>query len=195
MNCGVRLMATYSSTVIELIRSWMESGDNGVLPILADALQEEDFGEHYLLKKMRNKKLTEWEIYRLEDMALMPELHGYDWWYCFKDGGIPDSEGEMDKSPFDRKDVARVDYYIEGENDEASWIMVGKLKDERYFQIVGSCCYTGWEAQGGANSEVWPTLDLALASIHLQDLHRLGGKYKEDPLINGIISYKEREGL
>lgn len=46
---------------------------------------------------------------------------------------------------FTREDVEKIFHSDEGENDEASWIMVGKLKDGRYFFLEAGCDYTGWD--------------------------------------------------
>lgn len=47
-------------------------------------------------------------------------------------------------SVFGLNDVAELLGSVDGENDEDNWIVVGKLKDGRFFSITAGCDYTGW---------------------------------------------------
>lgn len=64
---------------------------------------------------------------------MLEELESYDWECAFNEGGL------------DREDVASIIAMEEGENDGANWIMIGKLKDGRYFWLSAGCDYTGWD--------------------------------------------------
>ena len=61
-------------------------------------------------------------------------LEGYDWReaFAYADG-------------FTIKDVAHIEDADEGENDGASWIMYGTLKDDRWFYLTAGWDYTGWD--------------------------------------------------
>lgn len=75
-------------------------------------------------------------------------LANYDWPQAF--GYAKD---------FTIEDVAEIIDYRDGENDEANWIMYGKLKDGRYFTLSAGCDYTGWDCQAGGTSETADTLE------------------------------------
>lgn len=53
------------------------------------------------------------------------------------------SEG-VSKDPFTIQDVEEVIASVDGANDESNWVMVGQLKDGRFFKIAAGCDYTGW---------------------------------------------------
>lgn len=87
---------------------------------------------------------------KIEELS---SLSGYgDWFEVFKysDGGksapeaTPGIEG-VSLDPFGAGDVAEVLGSVEGENDESDWIMVGRLKDGRFFKVKAGCDYTGWD--------------------------------------------------
>lgn len=51
---------------------------------------------------------------------------------------------DVDTSPFARADVAEIIGMSDGEKDERSWVIAGRLEDGRWFSIRASCDYTGW---------------------------------------------------
>lgn len=68
-----------------------------------------------------------------------------NWEEVFKDSyATPVIFSDVSGTAFDRSGVDKVIASVEGENDEEAWLMVGKLKDGRYFRINASCDYTGW---------------------------------------------------
>lgn len=98
---------------------------------------------------------------------MLPELDSYDWAEVFGEGGggnctpikpnrAPhDTKTSLDT--FSREDVKKIVFQIEGENDEASWIVVGQLKDKRWFVARGHCDYTGWDCQASNSGDVAST--------------------------------------
>jgi hypothetical protein len=83
----------------------------------------------------------------------------YDWREAFTYAGTIRTATNCDKAPFGMDDVAEVVKAENGENDGPSWIMVGKLKDGRYFFLDAGCDYTGWDCQAGGDAQVADTLD------------------------------------
>ena len=98
---------------------------------------------------------------------MLPQLEEYDWseafGYCNPPGVVlPERNNDNPVSlrkNYSREDVETILYSSEGENDGLSWIMVGKLKDGRYFYLNAGCDYTGWDCQAGGFSEVAMNLD------------------------------------
>lgn len=90
-------------------------------------------------------------------MKIQEMLEDYDWKEVFGfaggknacNSGVPERAlpNDLDTSvdPFDMKDVEEICYSDPGERDGHDWIIVGKLKDKRYFAIVAGCDYTGWD--------------------------------------------------
>lgn len=96
---------------------------------------------------------------------MLDALKNYDWEEVFKaeyatpewvNGSAHKGTGEA----FTRDDVAEIIASEEGENDGASWIMLGRLNDGRYFFIEASCDYTGWGCQEGGRSFCAETREL-----------------------------------
>jgi hypothetical protein len=94
---------------------------------------------------------------------MLKELDDYDWAEVFGEGGggnctpitpqLVPGDQRTRKDTFSREDVAKIHGQVEGERDEASWIIYGQLKDRRWFFAEGSCDYTGWDCRasnGGA---------------------------------------------
>jgi hypothetical protein len=110
----------------------------------------------------RNRRLQKWwdGTVQEENSIDIGELQGYDWDEVFAIAGediganYPDIRGALptgdyDLSHFTRNDIDELYGYQDGENDERSWLVYGKLKDGRYFCIEASCDYTGWDCQSG----------------------------------------------
>lgn len=100
----------------------------------------------------------------------MEELkESYDWQEAFK------------FADFSIDDVAEVLHQDEGYNDGDPWIMVGRLKDGRFFFLSAWCDYTGWDCQAGGSSETADTEE-DLYKYHLgeEERRRFGLKLLSD---------------
>jgi len=91
---------------------------------------------------------------------MLDELGTYDWEQAF---GYTGRQGEwwgdiqvrsalpslsLNLSSFTREDVAEIAGMSEGEKDYTSWLVYGRLKDDRWFFLSAGCGFTGWEAGG-----------------------------------------------
>lgn len=77
-----------------------------------------------------------------------PDAWDYDWEEAFKYA-----------TGFGIDDVAEVGGHRDGENDGASWLMWGRLKDGRYFYLSAGCDYTGWDCQAGGSGTAEATFE------------------------------------
>ena len=74
-----------------------------------------------------------------------------DWGEAFGEGNppalvMPENESEsVAVDPFTRGDVVEIYGISEGENDEDSWVLAGRLLDGRHFYLTAWCDYTGWD--------------------------------------------------
>lgn len=85
----------------------------------------------------------------------------YDWKEAFASEGADTSNGKMFRKavpnsevslePFTIDNVVEVIKMVEGENDGESWLMLGKLNDNRWFLLDAWCDYTGWGCQSGGS--------------------------------------------
>jgi hypothetical protein len=62
-----------------------------------------------------------------------------------QDGPNVESMDDTPTTLFTRADVAHIEHAVEGEPDEADWLMVGRLNDGRHFYLTAGCDYTGWD--------------------------------------------------
>ncbi len=93
---------------------------------------------------------------------MLLELNSCDWAEVFGEGGggncvplDPDTcRGEASNARFGREDVVIIRGQSEGENDGATWIVWGQLKDGRWFVARGGCDYTGWDCQASNDGNV-----------------------------------------
>lgn len=78
----------------------------------------------------------------------------YDWKEVFAFAGEPGGHNPSNvidqitgqpTDPFCIADVEHVEMMVEGENDGPDWIIVGRLKDSRWFYLTAGCDYTGWD--------------------------------------------------
>jgi hypothetical protein len=103
---------------------------------------------------------------------MLPELEDYDWKEAFAYAGDPTgtnrtampiqarfTEGTVSTTPILREDVTEIKHSSNGENDERAWIMVGKVKDGRWFFLCAGCDYTGWDCQAGGTCIVASTYE------------------------------------
>lgn len=115
---------------------------------------------------------------------MLKELEDYDWEEVFGEGSggnctaIVPSKPPMDSTSvetFSREDVAEIRGLVEGEKDESSWIVWGRLKDGRFFFAEGSCDYTGWDCRASNSGSVASTEnDLVRFCITPADRDRFG---------------------
>lgn len=73
---------------------------------------------------------------------MLDELDDYDWAEAFIISNpvpAPPTDKELNCANFTREDVQRIIAAVDGQNDESSWLMVGRLKDGRYFSIDAGC--------------------------------------------------------
>lgn len=121
---------------------------------------------------------------------MLKELNNYDWKEVFGegDGGncfpIKPNRAPHDKATsldtFSREDVAEICGLSEGENDERSWVVYGRLTDGRYFAARGNCDYTGWECQAGNSGDVASSLeDIVRFGLDKEERERFGIKLEE----------------
>ncbi|HYE07683.1 MAG TPA: hypothetical protein VEL07_19345 [Planctomycetota bacterium] len=100
---------------------------------------------------------------------MLKELDNYDWKEAFGYAGEPDTcatayqdgpkvSGVLGYTGsialFTRADVAEIAGMVDGENDEAPWIIYGRLNDGRWFFLEAGCDYTGWDCQAGGSAVV-----------------------------------------
>jgi len=100
---------------------------------------------------------------RVVFVAMLKELDGYDWAEVFGEGSggncspiipdVPPGDEKTSRATFSREDVLKIHGQCEGENDEQSWIIWGRLKDGRWFKARGSCDHTGWDCQASNDGD------------------------------------------
>lgn len=92
---------------------------------------------------------------------MLEMLDDYDWKEAFGYAGepgtsaIPDQDGvkviatkgrpDTPTDWFTRSNVEKIIRYRVGENEGPSWLMMGRLRDGRYFFLNAGCDYTGWD--------------------------------------------------
>ena len=123
-------------------------GDESFLLVYADWLEEK--GRQKDAESVR-KELS------VSEAASPDKLKGYDWKHAFAYAGEPCDYGspnveralpndeDISVDTFSRSDVEEVIHCVEGENDVNDWIVVGKLRDGRFFALSAWCDYTGWD--------------------------------------------------
>jgi hypothetical protein len=118
---------------------------------------------------------------------MMAQLDGYDWAEVFGEGSggnctpIQPNRAPHDKTTsnetFSRADVVKISGMSEGERDERSWVVWGKLKDGRWFAARGNCDYTGWDCQAGNSGDVASSkADIIRFGLDADERDRLGVK-------------------
>jgi hypothetical protein len=102
---------------------------------------------------------------------MLPELEEYDWKEAFAYAGdVTGTNGNalpvqarfttpVSTDPIMREDVVEIKHSSDGENDARDWIMVGKVKDGRWFFLAAGCDYTGWDCQAGGVCTVASTYE------------------------------------
>ena len=84
---------------------------------------------------------------------------------------------DVDTSEFTRRDVAQVETFANGENDEADWLCFGQLKDGRWFMLRAGCDYTGWDCQSGGLVDLAPDRETLLRyGVTPEERKRLWGE-------------------
>jgi hypothetical protein len=118
------------------------------------------------------------------------ELDNHDWAEVFGEGcgyncttinPQPQPPGSsVSTSEFHRIDVERIIKLVEGENDGASWVVYGQLKDGRFFVARGGCDYTGWDCRADNSGDVALTQDaIERFGLSQEERERLGVTIKD----------------
>ena len=119
------------------------------------------------------------------------DVDDYDWTAAFELAGREGAENsygnneprlqacapgiEVSTAEFTRADIDTIEVYEEGENDGPDWIVLGQLKDGRWFFLRAGCDYTGWDCQSGGMVDLAPDRALLLQyGISNEELRRLG---------------------
>jgi hypothetical protein len=58
---------------------------------------------------------------------------------------VPGQQKTVSNAPCLREDVETIIAIDDGENDEANWLGLFKMKDGRYLALSAGCDYTGWD--------------------------------------------------
>lgn len=122
---------------------------------------------------------------------MISELDGdcSDWYYVFcYANGTQDTPLEVfpggntsPAGPFDREDVESIESMVDGENDGASWLFVGKLKDGTWAFVSAGCDYTGWGCQESGVSRIAKDREtLVRWAMDANDRERCGCKLPEE---------------
>jgi hypothetical protein len=115
----------------------------------------------------------------------------YDWQEAFVYARTIRTATRCDPAPFAIEDVSLVHKADPGENDSESWMMVGQLKDGRWFFLDAWCDYTGWDCQAGGDAQVAATLpELIRYGMTEEARSRLSLPLEDDA--NGVNSNGEK---
>jgi hypothetical protein len=93
------------------------------------------------------------------EMNIDEMIADYDWREAFHFAQTIRTATECVSEPFSIEDVSEILKFDNGTNDEESWVMVGKLKDGRFFFLDAWCDYTGWDCQSGGDAQVANSLE------------------------------------
>lgn len=111
---------------------------------------------------------------------MLKELDTYDWECAFEYAGAGHVNtltfgAKAKTTPFTRENVKTIFASSEGENDGASWIILGQLDDERWFFLSAGCDYTGWDCRSSGSTIVSNVKDdLIRFGTGVDDRERLG---------------------
>lgn len=143
----------------KLLRSFIDAigdGDQSAGLALLDYLEENGVVQP-LLTTLREALLAYAEgetdklhlVRRVCDELTSPiELIDDDWYEAFQYADRPDAEPpgtSVSADGFTRGDVIEVIAKVNGENDDADWVGVFRLRDGRYAYLSAGCDYTGWD--------------------------------------------------
>jgi len=131
---------------------------------------------------------------------MFTELNNYDWAESFGYAGesgaceyaLPEQpmfvEGVVSLAPITREDVEEIKHISLGENDERSWLIVGQVKDGRWFYLEAGCDYTGWDCQASGRCFVTESYeDLIRWAIGKSERERLGIELSELTNNNSVV--------
>jgi len=76
-------------------------------------------------------------------------MSAYDW------------QEAMKYAKFTFQDILEIIHCKEGENDEAHWELIVKLKSGEFGWLNAWCDYSGWDCQSGGESGIVDTLENA----------------------------------
>jgi hypothetical protein len=94
-----------------------------------------------------------------EDNALPFFKDDYDWYRALIVSDIrpaDPTDQTISLASFCTAEIASILVSVEGENDGDYWMMIGTLKDGRWFFLSAGCDYTGWDCQAGGTVFVAP---------------------------------------
>lgn len=80
-----------------------------------------------------------------------------EYWDAYTLGELPADSYDLiacmhyNPAPFDWTEIVRVRLVQRGENEGQPWEWLVDLNDYRRFYVIGSCDYTGWDCQSGAD--------------------------------------------
>ncbi len=86
-------------------------------------------------------------------------IEDYDWKEAFGYASNIRTATNCSNNSFNIEDVICIIKESEGQNDGESWMMVGQLKDNRFFFLDAWCDYTGWDCQSSGDAQVADTLE------------------------------------
>ena len=105
----------------------------------------------------------------VNEIASLEELrNSYDWAEVFGEGTGTFTDGSVEAvppgsktktDPVLRADVVKIIASVDGQNDEADWVGVFKMKDGRFAVCRGGCNYTGWDCRASNQIEVASSLE------------------------------------
>ena len=88
---------------------------------------------------------------------MLERINDYNWREAFGFAGeqgvcsveqverVPGQQDKVSNAPCLREDVVEIIAIDDGENDEAKWLGLFKMKDGRYLALSAGCDYTGWD--------------------------------------------------
>lgn len=98
------------------------------------------------------------------------------------------NDSNVSTEVFEINDIEVIISSDEGCNDGDNWIMIGKVKDGRFFFLSAGCDYTGWSCQAWNNSFI---------DNSIEDLIRYGMDDSDRSRLNAeaLLIHLEKEKL
>ena len=117
---------------------------------------------------------------------IVEALDNYDWCEAFSVSDEPEHalpSGSCALGKPTRDAVAEIIHLVEGENDGPSWLLVCRLKDDRYLFLDAWCDYTGWDCRSSGSMTVASNLaDLLRYGLGNEHRERLGIVLSDAPM-------------
>lgn len=103
----------------------------------------------------------------------LEEMKGnYDWEHAFYEAVHHQYGPDEGLGPLEH--VTEILHSVAGENDESSWLAIGRWDDGKFFVMDAGCDYTGWDCQASGTMEFHDTLGEALTDLTPEQARRLG---------------------